>query len=233
MPDVCTSCFEVEYWNRSRFKQFWAPLHVWFGTRTLWSGTWGGGGGVNLIAPKIEFLRFCARIAFLARAKFLRQPLVTYKTFGKNRFFRMFLICPKNALVTFGVYPPPPPPLLVLDSFVLAREVWQNTRIYFLQSNSTDNNDELKNLKIHWKWRNYLNSRAKMPPDPPPPNFCWNQKLKGGRFTSLIEVFVFFCHFSRNFPLFFSSIICVMCAAHYHIDYFKAEPTTFFNDFQL
>ena len=65
------------------------------------------GGGAKLIAPKIEILRFCARIAFLARAKFLRQPLVTYKTFGKNRFFRMFLICPKNALVTFGVCLPP------------------------------------------------------------------------------------------------------------------------------
>ena len=33
--------------------------------------------GSKLIAPKIEFWGLCARIAFLARAKFLRQPLVT------------------------------------------------------------------------------------------------------------------------------------------------------------
>ena len=34
-------------------------------------------GGAKSVAPKIEFLELCARIAFLARAKFLRQPLVT------------------------------------------------------------------------------------------------------------------------------------------------------------
>ena len=123
---------------------------------------WYLGVGAKLISPKIEFLRICARIAFLAREKFLRQPLVTYKTFEFDRFPRFFFICsknrdfaflrahcvfgarqvfektfghiqnfwqkqifqnvplcPKNALVTFGVCPPP---LSVLDSFVLARE---------------------------------------------------------------------------------------------------------------
>ena len=103
VPDayVCTSCFEVEYWNRSRFKQFWAPLHAWFGTRTLWSGTWGG--KINCSKNR-DFAVLRAPCVFGAR-QVLRQPLVTYKTFGKNRFSRMFLICPKNALVTFGVCP--------------------------------------------------------------------------------------------------------------------------------
>ena len=63
-------------------------------------------GGVRLIAPKIDFYFFCARIAFLARAKFLRQPLVTYKTFGKNRFLILILICSKNTLVKIALNPP-------------------------------------------------------------------------------------------------------------------------------
>ena len=62
-------------------------------------------GGVKLIAPKIAFSRFCARITFLARAKFLRQPLGTYKTFGKNRFSILFLIFSKNTIVENGLAP--------------------------------------------------------------------------------------------------------------------------------
>ena len=73
--------------------------------------------GAKLVAPEIDFYFFRARSAFLARAKFLRQPLVTYKTFSKNRFLRMFLICSQNALVKMGL---DPPFLAVVDTFVLA-----------------------------------------------------------------------------------------------------------------
>ena len=55
-------------------------------------------GGAKSVAPKIEFLGLCARIAFLARAKFLRQPLVTLKTFVSDRLSRLFLICSNNVL---------------------------------------------------------------------------------------------------------------------------------------
>ena len=72
------------------------------------------GGGAKSVASKIEFLGLNARVAFLARAKFLRQPLVTYKTFVSDRFFRLFLIYSKNTLVKMGI---PPPLHLVLDTF--------------------------------------------------------------------------------------------------------------------
>ena len=69
-------------------------------------------GGAKSVASKIEFLGLSARVAFLARAKFLRQPLVTYKTFVSDRFFRLFLIYSKKT---------PPhthtPPHSVLDTF--------------------------------------------------------------------------------------------------------------------
>ena len=71
-------------------------------------------GGAKLIAKKIEFLRFCARISFLARAKILRQPLITYKTFVFDRFSRLFPDCSR---LKMGLAPPN----AVLDTFVLAR----------------------------------------------------------------------------------------------------------------
>ncbi len=74
--------------------------------------------GAKSVAPKMDFYFFRARSALLARAKFLRQPLVTYKTFGKNRFSRLFLICSKNTIVENG---PDTPPTFVLDMGVLAR----------------------------------------------------------------------------------------------------------------
>ena len=47
--------------------------------------------------------RGCARISFLARANFLRQPLVISKTFVSDRFPTLFFICFKNGLVKMGV----------------------------------------------------------------------------------------------------------------------------------
>ena len=67
------------------------------------------GGRGKLIAKKIKFF-FCARIVLFARAKFLRQPLITFKTFVFDRFSRLLQI--ENG---------PAPPHAVLDTFVLAR----------------------------------------------------------------------------------------------------------------
>ena len=66
--------------------------------------------GVKLIALKINFYFFAraARSTFLARHKFLRQTLITYKTFGKNRFSILFLIFSKNIIVENGLHPPTP-----------------------------------------------------------------------------------------------------------------------------
>ena len=125
VPDVCKSCFKVKYWNRSRFKLFWAPLNAWFGAGTQFLKI---GGGVKLIAPKIDFYFFCARILFLARAKFLRQPLVTLKTFVFDRFCILFFICSKNALVKMGVTPPPHS---VVDTFWLARGDFFKLLMYY------------------------------------------------------------------------------------------------------
>ena len=99
-----------------RFKLFWAPLHAWFGAGTQFLKI--GGEGVKLIAPKIDFWRLCARMSFLARAKFLRQPLVTYKTFVSDRFFRLFLIYSKNTLVKMSLAPSHS----VLDTFGPGRQ---------------------------------------------------------------------------------------------------------------
>ena len=63
-------------------------------------------GWAKLIAPKIDFYFSRARISFLARANFLRQPQVTFKTFVFDRFSIMFLICSKKALVKMGLAPP-------------------------------------------------------------------------------------------------------------------------------
>ena len=82
-----------------------------------WCGR-GLGGGSKSVAPKMDFLRFCARSALLARAKFLSQPLVTYKTFVSDRFSTLLVVRSKNAKVKNGVYPPP---LSVFYRFVLAR----------------------------------------------------------------------------------------------------------------
>ena len=65
--------------------------------------------GLRLVGPKIDFYFFCARISFLARAKFLRQSLVSLKTFVFDWFSIMVLIFSKNALVKMGLTPPPPP----------------------------------------------------------------------------------------------------------------------------
>ena len=60
-------------------------------------------GGGKLIAKKIKFF-FCARIVLLARAKFLRQPLITFKTFVFDRFSRLFPDC--SRLRKMGLPPP-------------------------------------------------------------------------------------------------------------------------------
>ena len=64
-------------------------------------------GGYKSVAPKMVFLRFCARSALLARTKFLGQPLITYKTFPSDRFSRIVVLTSKNTIGENGEYPPP------------------------------------------------------------------------------------------------------------------------------
>ena len=57
-------------------------------------------GGAKSIASKTGFWGS-------ARAKFLRQPLVTYKTFASDRFSIFFFLTSKKRIVENGVCPPP------------------------------------------------------------------------------------------------------------------------------
>ena len=54
----------------------------------------------------MDFLGFRARSALLARAKILKQPLTTYKTFVSDRFFLIFLI---GSIQKMGLTPPSKP----------------------------------------------------------------------------------------------------------------------------
>ena len=55
----------------------------------------------------MDFGGLRARSAHLARTKFLRHSSCTQKTFGKNRFSRLFFLTSKNALLENGQCPPP------------------------------------------------------------------------------------------------------------------------------
>ena len=93
------------------------------------------GGVTKWIASKIDFSVFPARSALLARAKFLGQSLITYKTFVFDRFSRMFVLSSKNALVEIRSCPPP---TSVYQLFVLARNfigVWC-LKLFFAKRNS-------------------------------------------------------------------------------------------------
>ena len=83
-------------------------------------------GGYKSVAPKMDFLSLRARSALLARANFLRQTLITYKTFCKNRFSIFCFLTSKKRIVENGVYPPP---TFVLTKGVLARQ--RRERIFF------------------------------------------------------------------------------------------------------
>ena len=133
VPDVRKLFFEVKYWNKFLFKLFWAPPHAWLGTRIQFlKNGWGG----KLIVSKIEFWGFCARIAFLARAKFLKQPLVTLKTY---RYSRLFFIYSKNAFCENVARLPPS--LAIVGTFLRHFTGWKpltfvtivniDTRIFF------------------------------------------------------------------------------------------------------
>ena len=69
MPDVCVSCFGGQI-----LKQVMVPTIL--SIPTILVGYWNAMVkilmGAKLVASKIEFLGLSARVAFLARAKFLR-----------------------------------------------------------------------------------------------------------------------------------------------------------------
>ena len=100
----CARCVHIMFWGQI-LKQ--VTVLTILGTPAILVWYWNAKvkilRGAKSVAPKIEFLGLCARIAFLARAKFLRQPLVTLKTFVSDRFSRLFLICSKTALVKMGL----------------------------------------------------------------------------------------------------------------------------------
>ena len=64
-------------------------------------------GGSKSVASKIEFWGLCARVAFLARAKFLRQPLITQKIFVSDRFIIFCVVTFLKTIVENGFDSPP------------------------------------------------------------------------------------------------------------------------------
>ena len=102
----CARCVHIMFWGQILK---WGKVLTILGTPAILIWYWNAIvkilRGAKSVAPKIEFLWLCARIAFLARTKFLRQPLVTLKTFVSDRFSRLFLICSKHALVKWALPP--------------------------------------------------------------------------------------------------------------------------------
>ena len=93
-------------------------------------------GGYKSVAPKMVFLRFCARSALLARTKFLGQPLITYKTFPSDRFSRIVVLTSKNTIVENGEYPPHPHThTSEFQLYVLARAVCKGKLFSFKWNN--------------------------------------------------------------------------------------------------
>ena len=114
---------------------FWSHLHTWFGIGMTYEKIQ----GVKFVAPKTDFYFLRAHISFLARAKILRQPLVTLKTFVFYRFFIMFLICSKNALVKMGFTPPPS---------CSCRHFWVGTLCCQYKINGTNKNKTFTHQRI-------------------------------------------------------------------------------------